>query len=76
MLMLILEKFFIAEQIGVDYMLVFINKVYEAGKEIIELVEMKSEELLASTGFDADNMPIICLSALCALDRKKSRNWC
>lgn len=65
------EHLILAKQIGVQHIVVFINKVDVADNEMVELVEMEIRELLTEMGFDGDNMPIICGSALCALEGKK-----
>lgn len=65
------EHLLLAKQIGVKDLVVFINKVDTADKEMVELVEMEIRELLTEMGFDGDNIPIICGSALCALEGKQ-----
>ena len=37
-------------------------------QEMLELVELEMREVLDTYGFDGDNTPIICGSALCALE--------
>ncbi|CAG9761095.1 unnamed protein product [Ceutorhynchus assimilis] len=64
------EHLLLAKQIGVTDLVVFINKVDTADKEMVELVEMEIRELLTEMGFDGDSVPIICGSALCALEGK------
>ncbi|XP_050305114.1 elongation factor Tu, mitochondrial-like [Anthonomus grandis grandis] len=65
------EHLVLAKQIGVKHIVVFINKVDTADKEMVELVEMEIRELLTEMGFDGDNIPIITGSALCALEGKQ-----
>lgn len=66
------EHLLLARQVGVERMVVFINKVDMVDDpEMIELVEMEMRELLAQYGFDGDNTPIIAGSALCALEDKQ-----
>lgn len=65
------EHLLLAKQIGVKHIVVFINKVDAADKEMVELVEMEIRELLTEMGFDGDNIPIIAGSALCALEGNK-----
>ena len=48
--------------------MVFVNKVDAADQEMVELVEMEIRELLSEFGFDGDNTPVVCGSALCALE--------
>uniref|UniRef100_A0A1B6E6U5 Elongation factor Tu n=1 Tax=Clastoptera arizonana TaxID=38151 RepID=A0A1B6E6U5_9HEMI len=64
------EHLLLAKQIGINYMVVFINKVDAADQEMVELVEMEMRELLTEMGYDGDNIPIIKGSALCALEGK------
>jgi len=63
------EHILLARQVGVPYIVVFINKcdmVEDA--ELLELVEMEVRELLGKYGFDADKTPVIMGSARKALD--------
>ncbi|XP_049835739.1 elongation factor Tu, mitochondrial [Schistocerca gregaria] len=62
------EHLLLAKQIGVNHIVVFINKVDAADKEMVELVEMEMRELLTEMGYDGDNIPVIKGSALCALE--------
>jgi elongation factor Tu len=64
------EHILLARQVGVPYIVVFINKVDAVDdEELIELVEMEIRELLSKYGFDGDNTPIIKGSARKALDQ-------
>ncbi|KFD61236.1 hypothetical protein M514_00587 [Trichuris suis] len=65
------EHLVLAKQIGVTQILVFLNKIDEADKEMVELVETEVRELLGEFGFDADGTPVIAGSALCALQDTK-----
>ncbi|AIE87769.1 elongation factor Tu [Fimbriimonas ginsengisoli] len=63
------EHILLARQVGVPYIVVFINKVDAVDDpELIELVDMEIRELLSKYGFDGDNTPIIQGSARKALD--------
>jgi elongation factor Tu len=63
------EHILLARQVGVPYIVVYINKVDQVDDdELIELVEMEIRELLSKYGFDGDNTPIIKGSARKALD--------
>ena len=63
------EHILLARQVGVPYIVVYINKVDQVDdEELIELVEMEIRELLSKYGFDGDNTPIIKGSARKALD--------
>lgn len=61
------EHLVLAKQIGVEHIIVFINKVDAADDEMIELVEMEIRDLMTEMGYDGDNLPVIRGSALCAL---------
>lgn len=65
------EHLLLAKQIGIKYIVVFINKVDAADQEMVELVEMEIRELMSEMGYDGDNVPIVKGSALCALEGKK-----
>jgi elongation factor Tu len=59
----------LARQVGVPYIVVFINKVDAVDDdELLDLVEMEVRELLSKYGFDGDNTPVIRGSARKALD--------
>lgn len=61
------EHVLLAKQVGVPKIVVFLNKMDLADPELVELVEMDIQELLAKNGFD-DSAPIIKGSATKALD--------
>jgi elongation factor Tu len=64
------EHILLARQVGVPYIVVYINKCDAVDdEELIELVEMEIRELLSKNGFDGDNAPIIRGSARKALDQ-------
>ncbi len=61
------EHLLLARQVGVPYIVVFLNKVDQVDdEELLELVEMEVRETLAEYGFD-EEAPIIKGSALNAL---------
>ncbi len=63
------EHILLARQVGVPYIVVFMNKVdIVEDPEMIELVEMELRELLSYYNFDGDNISIIKGSALKALE--------
>ena len=63
------EHILLAYQVGVPYMVVFLNKVdLVDDPELIELVEMELRELLTSYKFPGSELPIIRGSALKALN--------
>jgi elongation factor Tu len=66
------EHILLARQVGVPYMVVFMNKcdmVDDA--ELLELVEMELRELLSKYDFPGDDIPIVKGSALKALEGDK-----
>ncbi len=63
------EHILLAHQVGVDYMVVYLNKCDQVDdEELIELVEMELRELLSEYEFPGDDIPIIRGSALEALE--------
>lgn len=63
------EHIILARQVGVDYLVVFMNKVdLVDDDELLDLVEMEIRELLTSYHFDGDNIPFVKGSALLALE--------
>ena len=63
------EHILLARQVGVPYIVVFLNKADMVDdEELIELVEMEIRELLSSYDFPGDDIPIIKGSALKALE--------
>ena len=66
------EHLLLARQVGVQKIVVFVNKVDALeDPEMLELVEMEMRELLTTYGFEGDDTPIILGSALCALDGRR-----
>jgi len=66
------EHLLLTKQCGVEHMVVFINKVDECeDEELLELVEMEIREVLNEYGFAGDDVPVICGSAMCALEGEK-----
>ena len=63
------EHILLSRQVGVPYMVVFLNKVDMVDDpELIELVEMEIRDLLSSYDFPGSEIPIIKGSALNALN--------
>ncbi len=63
------EHILLARQVGVPYIIVFMNKCDMVDdEELLELVEMEIRELLSSYEFPGDDTPIIKGSALKALE--------
>lgn len=66
------EHILLARQVGVPYIVVFVNKVDMVDdEELIQLVEEEIREILTKNGYDGDNTPIVQGSALCALEGKE-----
>ena len=63
------EHILLARQVGVPYVVVFLNKVdLVDDEELIELVDMEVRELLSKYEFPGDDVPVIRGSALKALE--------
>jgi len=63
------EHILLARQVGVPYIVVFLNKCDMVDdEELIELVEMELRELLSTYEFPGDDIPIVRGSALVALE--------
>ncbi len=63
------EHLLLARQVGVPYIIVFMNKVDQVDdEELLELVEMEIRETLSEYEFPGDDTPIIKGSALKALE--------
>jgi len=66
------EHILLARQVGVPYIVVFLNKVDMVDdKELLELVELEVRELLTKYEFPGDKIPIIKGSALKGLEGDK-----
>ena len=69
------EHILLARQVGVPYIVVFMNKVDQVDDpELLELVEMEIRDLLSEYGFPGDTTPIIKGSALRALENLQAGN--
>jgi elongation factor Tu len=63
------EHILLARQVGVPYIIVFLNKCdLVDDEELLELVEMEVRELLVKYEFPGDDLPIVRGSARLALD--------
>jgi len=63
------EHILLARQVGVPYMVVALNKVDMVDDpELLDLVELEVRELLSSYDFPGDEIPIVRISALKALE--------
>ncbi len=70
------EHILLSKQVGVPYIVVFLNKEDqlddEDKEEMLELVEMEVRELLSDYDFPGDDTPIIAGSAFQALEEAKA----
>ncbi|MFC6170753.1 elongation factor Tu [Loigolactobacillus jiayinensis] len=66
------EHILLARQVGVEYIVVFLNKTdLVDDEELIDLVEMETRELLSEYDYPGDDIPFIRGSALKALEGDK-----
>jgi len=74
------EHVLLARQVEVPYIVVCLNKVdLMEDEELLELVEMEVRELLSKYKFPGDEIPVIRVSALKALEcgcGKRECQWC
>ncbi|HEX4049131.1 MAG TPA: elongation factor Tu [Elusimicrobiota bacterium] len=62
------EHVLLARQVGVPHIVVFLNKIDVADKDLVELVEMEVRELLTKYEFPGDKITVIRGSATKALE--------
>ena len=63
------EHILLARQVGVPYIVVALNKVdMMADEELLDLVELEVRELLSQYGFPGDDVPVVRVSGLKALE--------
>ena len=63
------EHILLSRQVGVPYIVVFLNKVDQVDdEELLELVEMEVRDLLSEYDFPGDDTPVVAGSALKALE--------
>ncbi|XP_066592757.1 elongation factor Tu, mitochondrial isoform X2 [Prorops nasuta] len=66
------EHLLLAKQVGIEHIVVFVNKADLSDKELLELVELETRDLLCQYGFDGINCPVVYGSALLALKGNNS----
>jgi elongation factor Tu len=66
------EHVLLARQVGVPHMVVFLNKIDVADKDLVELVEMEVRDLLTKYEFPGDKVTIIRGSATKGLEGDQS----
>lgn len=64
------EHVILAKQVGVPYIIVFVNKVDMVDSDMADLVEEEVRELLTKYGYPGDKVPVIRGSALSAVEDK------
>ncbi len=63
------EHILLARQVGVPYIVVALNKIDMLDdEELLELVELEIRELLGEYGFPGDDIPVVKVSALKAIE--------
>ncbi|MBR3935463.1 MAG: elongation factor Tu, partial [Oscillospiraceae bacterium] len=64
------EHILLSRQVGVPYIVVFLNKVDQLGgdEEMLELVDMEVRDLLTEYGYPGDETPVIAGSSLQVLE--------
>ena len=68
------EHILLAHQVGVDYIVVFLNKTdLVDDDELVDLVEMEVRELLSEYDYPGDDIPVLRGSALKALEGDKEQ---
>ncbi|MEV6027573.1 elongation factor Tu [Streptomyces sp. NPDC052036] len=62
------EHVLLARQVGVDHIVVAINKADAGDEELADLVELEVRELLSAQGYPGDSVPVVRVSGLKALE--------
>ncbi|WP_326695279.1 elongation factor Tu [Streptomyces sp. NBC_01766] len=62
------EHVLLARQVGVDHIVVALNKADAGDEELTDLVELEVRELLSAHGYGGDAAPVVRVSGLKALD--------
>ncbi|MFF3213579.1 elongation factor Tu [Streptomyces sp. NPDC002886] len=62
------EHVLLARQVGVDHIVVALNKADAGDPELTDLVELEVRELLTANGYGGDAAPVVRVSGLGALD--------
>ncbi|MFE9613582.1 elongation factor Tu [Streptomyces sp. NPDC006012] len=62
------EHVLLARQVGVDHIVVALNKADAGDEELTDLVELEVRELLTAQGYAGDSVPVVRVSGLRALD--------
>ena len=62
------EHVLLARQVGVEHLVVALNKADDADPELLDLVELEVRELLSANGYPGDAVPVVRVSGLRALE--------
>ncbi|MCI3225140.1 elongation factor Tu [Streptomyces sp. NP-1717] len=62
------EHVLLARQVGVDHIVVALNKADAGDDELTDLVELEVRELLSSHGYGGESVPVVRVSGLRALE--------
>ncbi|MEV6580128.1 elongation factor Tu [Streptomyces sp. NPDC051582] len=62
------EHVLLARQVGVDHVVVALNKADAGDPELTDLVELEVRELLTANGYGGDSAPVVRVSGLGALE--------
>ncbi|WP_282084280.1 elongation factor Tu [Streptomyces tendae] len=62
------EHVLLARQVGVDHIVVALNKADAGDEELTDLVELEVRELLTAQGYGGDAVPVVRVSGLKALE--------
>ncbi|MFF0587751.1 elongation factor Tu [Streptomyces sp. NPDC003781] len=62
------EHVLLARQVGVDHIVVALNKADAGDEELTDLVELEVRELLTAQGYGGDSVPVVRVSGLKALE--------
>ncbi|GAA3242619.1 elongation factor Tu [Streptomyces sp. XM83C] len=62
------EHVLLARQVGVDHIVVALNKADAGDEELTDLVELEVRELLTAHGYGGDSAPVVRVSGLRALE--------
>ncbi|MGV9456882.1 elongation factor Tu [Streptomyces sp. NPDC003635] len=62
------EHVLLARQVGVNHVVVALNKADAADEELVELVELEVRDLLTAHGYGGDTAPVVRVSGLKALE--------
>ncbi|MCC9711923.1 MULTISPECIES: elongation factor Tu [Streptomyces] len=62
------EHVLLARQVGVDHVVVALNKADAGDEELTDLVELEVRELLTAHGYGGDSVPVVRVSGLRALE--------